>query len=526
MERRNSRFAKKDAIPAIVLAFAFGALLLPLMFQPLWRDEGTTFIHAGQHSLGDVLQSVRLGELTPPLYFVVEYLWVRVAGTSEFVLRLPSLLATALAVGFLYDTAQRIRSPLAGYATAACACMTPLALFVGTEARPYALTLFLAAIAMWLIALLLFSERCNVLAIAGSLAVAVAALCWTHYTAWAAIIGLALAAPAIGFGSAPKRRFAYLVAILVGAAAAAPLVRKFAAAAATASKIAPDPGNLFHRIDDRLISFNPLLVAEPLFVALLLVGIMVWLFRTANSWRAQGLSAESQFLFVCLSVVVCGVGASVARSVPAHTHLAAYAPAAWLIIGNFYARLASWLRAHGDIRDLSLQRRCALVLFATISIFAIIAFPFTYAYQRRPNSGSLALVQQLRQLVGPDVTVIAVPDVLAPSLKYYLGDDSRSRLRGIPTWSRPWYYGYMRDVNATQKKYLLRQIDDATRQCGRVAFAVDWGFNNFLGINYDGARDIVREEIASKGVAFRRVFPGTVETMELVLLRRRCSRPA
>ena len=188
-----------------------------------------------------------------------------------------------------------------------------------------------------------------------------------------------------------------------------------------------------------------------------------------------------------------------------------------------YARTASWLRRTGDLRTLPLGRKAGLAGLAVLTILAFSAFPITWSNERIPRSGSQALVHELEQRGGRDVTLIAAPDALSPSLKYYLAGDPAAQLQGLPTWSNPWYYGYVRNLDAMQKRQLLHNIDEAVKRCSTVAFAVDWNWKGFSGISYAVDRDIVREESARHGVAFHHVFPGTIETMDLVQLAPACT---
>ena len=518
------RSVAQAAFPALACGIVAGGALLPLMFQPLWRDEGTTYLHAAQPTLAEVLQSVHRGELAPPLYFVLEHFWVQLAGTSAFALRFPSLVAVAMAIGFLYATARRVRDPRAGYATAACALLAPMSPLVGTEARPYALTLFLASLALWFVARMLFDEPRHVVRLATGLGITVALLCWTHYTAWPVLVGLLLAAPAIGTGTGRPGKGPYLVAILLAGVTTVGLFRDVTSAARASVNISPDSAtsNLFQRLDARMVWFNPLIVAEPIFIAACVVAAGIWLVYIARRRPAGRLRAEDQLLLVCFAIVGCGVGANVARSAPAFHHLAAYAPAAWLIMGNFYSRAAAWLGRGHHLRTLPLHRKAGLVGLAAVAILAFSAFPITWTNERISRSGSQALVHELERRAGRDVMLIASPDALSPSLKYYLKSDPGARLQGLPTWSNPWYYGYVRYVDAGRKRELLRSIDEAVKHCTPVAFAVDWNWKGFSGISYAVVRDIVSEESARHGVAFHRTFPGTIETMDLVLLAPAC----
>lgn len=504
---------------ALTLAVVNACLLLPLLSQPLWRDEGSTFIDVSQPNLAGVLDSVRINELTPPLYFVFEHFWIRFAGTTEFALRFPSLIAAAFAIALLYDTARRVRSTVAGYATAACAGLAPLTLLVGSEARAYATTLLLGALVMWLVATLLLAPPAKAYLVAVILAFTIAAFSLANYTAWPAIVGLLVVTPVISIGRSPRSALLLFITAAVGATTMLPMASDFVSAGGSIHvQYDSATTNIVQKLDARLFWFNPLVIAEPAFTAGLVGGTLTWLLRLRPFTRGFALLAEDQFLIVCFGIVLLGVGASIQRSLPTHHHLAAYAPAAWLIIGNYYARFATWLVAGRQLRTLPLLRKLGLFSLATTSILAFSEYPLVYASELKPRSGSLSLVQELKRRTPEDLVIIAVPDRLSPSLYYYLRNDHRITLRGIATWSKPWYYYHTSGwEDSSLEKHFLRIIDDEARH-RRVAFAVDWGAHAYNGHRYDVGLDIAREESARRGVAFRRTFHGTIETMDLILL--------
>src|SRR5436189_4264800 len=74
-----------------------GALLrfTTLDVQSYWLDEVAT-VNILHHGFGDMLSAVSSGESTPPLYYIVAWVWAKVFGTGEFDLRsLSALLGTA-----------------------------------------------------------------------------------------------------------------------------------------------------------------------------------------------------------------------------------------------------------------------------------------------------------------------------------------------------------------------------------------------------------------------------------------------
>lgn len=513
------RAAGSDLGRALTLAAISACILLPLLSQPLWRDEGSTFIDVSQPNVAGVLDSVRINELTPPLYFLLEHFWIRFAGTTEFALRFPSLVAIALAIALLYDTARRVRDGIAGYAAAACACLAPVSLFLGSEARAYALTLFLGALVMWLIAQLLFAQSAGAYKIAVVLAVVTACFCWTNYTAWPAVIALLIVTPPIWVSGSSKRALLLLLALASGATTTLPMIPNFVAAAASIHvPLDSHLSNTFQRIETGLFWLNPLVLIGPALPSVLVGGTLVWFIRLRPPSRRLVLTPEDQFLIACLAVMLLGVGASMRPSLQGY-HLAAYAPAAWLTTGSFYGRFTAWLGMRAGLRALPLPRKLGFLVLATATILAFASFPVLYSYELGPRSGSLALARELKRDTVGDVVIIAVPDALSPSLYYYLRNDSRITLRGLATWSEPWYYYYTTGWdNPSLKVHFLSLIDSAFARNRRVAFAVAWTAANYNGHRYDLALEAAREENARHGVAFRHTFSGTLETMELTLL--------
>jgi hypothetical protein len=105
--------------------------------RPLWLDEACTYwtVHA---SVGQLLHGIRT-DGTPPLYFVIVRAVTHTLGTSEFALRLPSILAAVLMVPAIFATTRRLAPERAAILAAALVAISPLVHFYAVEARPYAL---------------------------------------------------------------------------------------------------------------------------------------------------------------------------------------------------------------------------------------------------------------------------------------------------------------------------------------------------------------------------------------------------
>jgi hypothetical protein len=122
----------------IALTALAAALRLPTLgSQSLWLDEVLTG-RLAEGSLGDLLHRVAEQEANPPLFYLLEWAWTRVAGTSEFALRLPSALFGIALVPVAYAIGRRLAGERAATALAALVAVHPLLVYYSQEARGYA----------------------------------------------------------------------------------------------------------------------------------------------------------------------------------------------------------------------------------------------------------------------------------------------------------------------------------------------------------------------------------------------------
>lgn len=112
--------------------------------QSFWVDEAAT-IHLLHRSFGGMLSAIPDSESTPPLYYVLAWLWTKLFGTGEVGLRSLSALAGTATVPVAYLAARRLVTERAGLVTAALVAVNPLLVWYSQEARAYALLALLAA---------------------------------------------------------------------------------------------------------------------------------------------------------------------------------------------------------------------------------------------------------------------------------------------------------------------------------------------------------------------------------------------
>ena len=119
------------------------AIRLANFDQSLLGDELSTYWIINGHSLGDVLSSVRSNdEITPPLYFILGWLSLKIGSDPEWV-RLPSLLAGTATIPLVYMLGARTVGRAAGLLAAAVFALSPFMIYYSDEARSYALMIAL-----------------------------------------------------------------------------------------------------------------------------------------------------------------------------------------------------------------------------------------------------------------------------------------------------------------------------------------------------------------------------------------------
>lgn len=115
-----------------------------------WRDEAAT-IAAVQRPYPDLLAMLGHVDAVHGLYYSIMWPLVHLFGPSELVLRLPSALASVVAVVFVAAIGRRVVSPWAGLASGLTFVILPVTTRYAQEARPYAMVITLATVATYLL---------------------------------------------------------------------------------------------------------------------------------------------------------------------------------------------------------------------------------------------------------------------------------------------------------------------------------------------------------------------------------------
>jgi len=177
----------------IALAAVVGAAALVCRLvgfdRSLWIDEFGT-LWTTEASLRETWERAIGFHGQSPLYYMLIWPLVHGVGESEVLLRLPSLAFGAATAWVVYRTARAIGSVEAGVFAAVMAWMAPVLMEASVMARPYALAMLLAAVALhgFVGCVLTGKPGYRVLFTAGS-----AGLFLTHYVASVILLGVAVA---------------------------------------------------------------------------------------------------------------------------------------------------------------------------------------------------------------------------------------------------------------------------------------------------------------------------------------------
>jgi O-antigen/teichoic acid export membrane protein len=139
-----------DAVRAHPALSAITTVALVVRLLPtrgIWLDEATSITQA-QMPLGKLLDTLRTTDVHPPLHHLILWALAHVAGTSELVMRAPSILAGAALVPVLYGLARELYDERAGLLAAGMGAVAPFLVWYSQEARMYGLFMLFASLAM------------------------------------------------------------------------------------------------------------------------------------------------------------------------------------------------------------------------------------------------------------------------------------------------------------------------------------------------------------------------------------------
>jgi mannosyltransferase len=338
---------------ALAVLVAAGAALrfATLDLQSFWIDEGAT-VRLLRQDFDGMLDGIPVTEKTPPLYYLVAWLWTRPFGTGEVGVRSLSALVGTLTLPVVFAAGRRLVSERAGLIATALAAFNPLLVWYSQEARAYALLVLLAALALLFFARAMEGERRALAWWPGASALALA----THYFALFVVLPLAVWLVHRG----PDRRGAVRAVAGAGVAGAALLPLAIDQSGNTGSNFITGTGlvtRVFQVPKQLLLGFDAPAEAALTAAAIVVAAAGAWLALTRGSGRTR-LTAGVLAAAVAIPLVLALAGADflIARNL-----IAAWVPLAVVLGAGFAAT-----RRVGPALAATL---CALSITCIVAVF-------------------------------------------------------------------------------------------------------------------------------------------------------------
>ena len=164
---------------ALVSLCTVAAGLRLLSTRGLWVDEAIS-VRQARMGFGAMLSDLRASDVHPPLHHALLWITVRIAGTSELAVRLPSLIAGVALVPALLWAGRIVYDRRTGWLAAGFATIAPFLVWYSQEARMYTLFMLFATVALGAqVQAIGRGRRSDWLLVAASSA----AMLWTQYFA-------------------------------------------------------------------------------------------------------------------------------------------------------------------------------------------------------------------------------------------------------------------------------------------------------------------------------------------------------
>ena len=317
--------------------------------QSYWADEGVT-VRLMRLSLHGMLSAIPNSESTPPLYYLLAWVWTKLFGTGEWGLRSLSALIGTATIPVAYLLGARLASARAGAVAAALAAFSPLLVWYSQEARSYALVVLLTGLSLVLFA----QRRVWWWAIVSILALA------THYFALFAVVPCALWLLWRGGG---RRAWAAVAAVALAGAALLPLaIDQASNHAADFIRVSSLGTRLLQVPKQFLVGYDSPWETAATVAAVLLAALALVLLVTRSTPRERrgaGAAAALGLAIALPPVILAALGADylITRNV-----LVAWLPAAVVLAAGFAASRARLLGTAGA------AALCALGLALVIAV--------------------------------------------------------------------------------------------------------------------------------------------------------------
>lgn len=121
---------------AIVIIIAAAVRIWGLGDKSLWVDEVYTFIFCSQKTFLSSF-SLMIYDLSPPIYYLILFFWIKLFGNTEFIIRLPGFFAGMASIFAVYLFIKKNFDKQIALGAVVLTGLSPVLLYYSQEARPY-----------------------------------------------------------------------------------------------------------------------------------------------------------------------------------------------------------------------------------------------------------------------------------------------------------------------------------------------------------------------------------------------------
>ena len=159
-----------------ILLVAFSLRIYQLGTESLYLDEAFS-VRTSSNSFGQLLKA-SLADINPPLYYLLLHYWMLLFGSSEFWVRLPSVLFGTCSVAVLYKLGSILFNKVTGLISASILALSAWQIYSSQTARTYSLMVLLTLLSFYFFLRLFEGKDYRVLA---GYILSTTALMYSHY---------------------------------------------------------------------------------------------------------------------------------------------------------------------------------------------------------------------------------------------------------------------------------------------------------------------------------------------------------
>lgn len=136
--------------------------------QSLWLDEAINVMATQHFSFIGMITQYAVADFHPPGFFIILWPWVKLFGTGEVAVRIPSVIFGIITIYLVYLLGKKIYSKYLGLIAALLLAVNPLHIYYSQEARMYSLAALAVILSVYLWTKVLKEEKVNMLFIIAS----------------------------------------------------------------------------------------------------------------------------------------------------------------------------------------------------------------------------------------------------------------------------------------------------------------------------------------------------------------------